>query len=121
MHVSNLDAAKPFRTTDGSVIRELAGRVSLPSANQSLAEASLPVGGATDEHYHPIAEELYFIVAGTARMRLGDELLEVGSGDCVLIAPGVIHKLWNTSDERLRLLCCCSPPWTPDDTELTGG
>ena len=64
MHVSNLDAAKPFRTTDGSVIRELAGRVSLPSANQSLAEASLPVGGATDEHYHPIAEELYFFLAG---------------------------------------------------------
>ena len=60
-------------------------------------------------------------MAGTARMRLGDELLEVGPGDCVLIAPGVIHKLWNTSDEQLRLLCCCSPPSTPEDTELTGG
>jgi oxalate decarboxylase/phosphoglucose isomerase-like protein (cupin superfamily) len=73
MHVSNLDAAKPFRTTDGSVIRELAGRVSLPSVNQSLAEASLPAGGATDEHYHPLAEERYFFIAGTAPMRLGDE------------------------------------------------
>jgi mannose-6-phosphate isomerase-like protein (cupin superfamily) len=121
MNVSNLDAAKPFRSTDSSVIRELAGRVSLPSVHQSLAEASLPVGGATDEHYHPISEELYFFLAGTARMRLGDKQLEVGPGDCVLIAPGVVHKLVNTGDEPLRLLCCCSPPWTPEDTELTGG
>ena len=121
MNVSNLDAAKPFVTTDGSVIRELAGRVSLPSVNQSLAEASLPVGGATDEHYHPIAEELYFILAGTARMRLDGEELDVGPGDCVLIPPGAVHKVVNTSTEALRLLCCCSPPWTPEDTELTGG
>jgi mannose-6-phosphate isomerase-like protein (cupin superfamily) len=121
MNVSNLDAAKPFASTDGSAIRELAGRVSLPSVNQSLAEASLPVGGSTDEHYHPIAEELYFFLDGTARMRLGDEQLDVGAGDCVLIAPGVVHKLVNTGDEPLRLLCCCSPPWTPEDTKLTGG
>ena len=24
----------------------------------------MPVGWATDEHYHPIAEELYFITSG---------------------------------------------------------
>ena len=71
MHVSQLDAAEPFRSTDGSMIRELAGRVSLPSRNQSLAEATVPAGGATDEHYHPVAEELYFFVAGSGRLRVG--------------------------------------------------
>jgi hypothetical protein len=39
MHVSQLDAADAFVTLDGSTIRELAGRVSLPAENRSLAQA----------------------------------------------------------------------------------
>jgi mannose-6-phosphate isomerase-like protein (cupin superfamily) len=121
MHVSNIDEADPFVSTDGSTIRELAGRVSLPSGKQSLAEATVAVGKATDEHYHPVAEELYFFLAGGGLMRLGDEQRAVGAGDCVLIAPGVTHKLVNTGEQPLRLLCCCAPPWSPGDTILTGG
>jgi mannose-6-phosphate isomerase-like protein (cupin superfamily) len=121
MHVSNLDEADPFVTTDGSTIRELAGRVSLPSRKQSLAEATVAVGDATDEHYHPVAEELYFFLAGSGLLRVGDEQRAVGAGDCVLIEPGTIHKIRNTGEEPLRLLCCCAPPWSPDDTVLTGG
>jgi mannose-6-phosphate isomerase-like protein (cupin superfamily) len=121
MHVSQLEDATPFESSDSSMIRELAGRVSLPSRAQSLAEATIPVGAATDEHYHPVSEELYYFVAGSGRMRLEDEERDVRPGDCVLIAPGAIHKLVNTGDEPLRLLCCCAPPWTPEDTILTGG
>jgi len=39
----------------------------------------------------------------------------------VVIAPGVAHKLWNTGDEPLVLLCCCSPPYTHEDTVLLEG
>lgn len=121
MHVSHIDEAQPFVSSDGSTIRELAGRVSLPSRQQSLAEATVWVGDATDEHYHPVAEELYFFLAGVGRLRVGDEQRDVRAGDCVLIAPGVVHKLVNAGAEPLRLLCCCAPPWSPDDTVLTGG
>jgi len=121
MHVCHIDEAEPFISSDGSTIRELAGRVSLPSRQQSLAEATVSVGDATDEHYHPVAEELYFFLAGVGRLRVGDEQRDVGAGDCVLIVPGVVHKLVNAGDEPLRLLCCCAPPWSPDDTVLTGG
>ena len=53
--------------------------------------------------------------------RLGDEVREVTAGDCIVIAPGTPHKLWNTGDGPLRLLCCCAPAYTHDDTVLTGG
>jgi len=119
MHVTNIEDAEPFASTDGSIIREVAGRVSLPSSHQSLAEAMVPAGDATDEHYHPVAEELYFILAGTGRLRMDGEQRDVRAGDCVLIVPGAIHKLFNTGDEPLRLLCCCAPPWQPGDTVLT--
>jgi mannose-6-phosphate isomerase-like protein (cupin superfamily) len=119
MHVGNLDEREPFTTLDGSTIRELAGRVTLPSQHQSLAQATVPVGGSTAAHYHPQAEELYFFTAGRGRLRIGDEEREVGVGDCAVIPPGAEHKLFNVGDEPLVLLCCCSPPYTNEDTVLT--
>lgn len=119
MHLGNLADAAPFTTKDGSTIREVAGPVSLPTVNQSLAEARVPPGGATTAHVHHVAEELYFFVGGTGRIRLGDEEREVRLGDCVVIPPGTPHKLWNASDaDDLVLLCCCAPPYSDADTEL---
>src|SRR3954471_20037524 len=66
---TNLERAEPFVTADGSTIREVAGPVSQPTANQSLAEATVPPGGATAEHFHPKAEEIYFFTAGAGGAR----------------------------------------------------
>ena len=73
MFVSNLDACPPFTTKDGSTIRELCGPAWTPVAHQSLAEATVPVGGATTAHLHRVTEELYFFCEGTGRLRLGEE------------------------------------------------
>jgi mannose-6-phosphate isomerase-like protein (cupin superfamily) len=120
VHAANLDDLVPFVTRDGSSIRELAGLVSLPARQQSLAEATVPARGETGEHYHRNTEELYLFTSGMGRMRLGDEERSVRAGDCVVIPPGMPHKLFNDGDEPLVLLCCCSPPYTHEDTELTG-
>jgi mannose-6-phosphate isomerase-like protein (cupin superfamily) len=37
-----------------------------------------------------------------------------------VIPPGTRHKLWNTGPEPLKLLCCCAPPYSHEDTVLTG-
>jgi mannose-6-phosphate isomerase-like protein (cupin superfamily) len=121
MEKASLDDLDSFITTDGSAIRELAGPAWTPARHQSLAEATLAPGGETAEHYHPRSEELYYFVAGEGRMRLGDDEDAVGPGDCVVIAPGTAHKLWNTGDQPLVLLCCCAPAYSDDDTVLTGG
>ena len=119
MHASTLASADPFTTADGSTIRELAGRVSAPTRNQSLAEATVPPASETTAHYHVEAEELYFFTAGAGRLRVGDEEREVRAGDCVVIPPGMPHKLWNPSaSEPLVLLCCCAPAYSDEDTVL---
>jgi mannose-6-phosphate isomerase-like protein (cupin superfamily) len=120
MDKANLDLLESFTTLDGSAIRELAGPSWTKARNQSLAEATVPPGGDTAEHYHPRAEELYYFVAGAGRMRLGDEEAEVVAGDCVVIPPGTPHKLWNRGEEPLVLLCCCAPAYTHTDTVMTG-
>jgi mannose-6-phosphate isomerase-like protein (cupin superfamily) len=118
MHLSKLDDLEPFTTLDGSTIREIAGPSWTPARNQSLAEATVPVGGQTTAHYHRQAEELYFFTSGSGRMTLGDEVRDVAAGDCVVIPPGQVHELVNTGDEPLVLLCCCAPAYSHEDTVL---
>jgi mannose-6-phosphate isomerase-like protein (cupin superfamily) len=120
MEIANLSDRESFVTADGSGIRELAGPGWTKARNQSLAEATVDVGGETAEHYHPRSEEIYYFTAGSGRMRLGSEEAEVGSGDCVVIPPGTVHKLWNTGDQALVLMCCCAPAYSHEDTILTG-
>jgi mannose-6-phosphate isomerase-like protein (cupin superfamily) len=119
MDVINLTDAAPFITKDGSEIRELLAHRNSAIRNQSLAEARLPAGASTQEHYHPKAEEIYFITAGTGRMRIEGETREVKVGDAIAIPPGQKHKLWNTGRDTLKLLCCCAPAYEHTDTVIT--
>lgn len=119
MDIRNLEDMTPFTTKDGSEIRELLAHRNSVIRNQSLAEARLPVGASTQEHYHPRAEEIYFITHGTGRMRIEAETRDVRPGDAIAIPPGQRHKLWNTGQETLRLLCCCTPAYEHNDTVIT--
>ena len=119
MDVKNLNEVAPFTTKDGSEIRELLAHRNSAIRQQSLAEARLPVGGATQEHLHPRAEEIYFITHGTGRIRIENEMRDVRAGDAIAILPGQKHKLWNTGNEVLRLLCCCAPAYEHADTVIT--
>lgn len=108
-----------YVTRDGSSILELVHPEFSEARAQSIAEAVVPAGGETVEHYHPRAEEIYCFTAGSGRMRLGEEEFEVGVGESVVIPPGVRHKLWGGGEGELRLLCCCAPAYSHEDTVLT--
>jgi mannose-6-phosphate isomerase-like protein (cupin superfamily) len=110
MEVTSLAKAQPFTTKDGSTIRELHH-----TAAQSLAEASLEPGVATERHVHRRSEEIYFVLEGTGEMELDGERRSVGPGDAILISPGAWHQI-RSGAMRLRFLCACSPPYAHDDT-----
>ena len=119
MDIKNLNEVPAFTTKDGSEIRELLAHRNSVIRHQSLAEARLLPGTSTQEHFHPKAEEIYYLTHGHGRIRIGDELREVSAGDAIAIPPGQKHKLWNTGPETLRLLCCCAPAYEHDDTIIT--
>ena len=118
MDIRNLNQLAPFITVDGSEIREILAYRNSAIRNQSLAEARLPAGAATTRHYHPQAEEIYFILEGTALMEIDGETSDVGPGDAIAIPPGAAHKIMNTGTATLRFLCCCAPCYEHDDTVL---
>lgn len=119
MDVTNLEHVSSFITKDGSEIRELLAHRNSAIRNQSLAEARVPPGGATQEHFHRMTEEIYYITHGAGRMRIEGDEREVRVGDAIAIPPGKKHKIWNTGTEPLRLLCCCAPAYEHDDTVIT--
>jgi mannose-6-phosphate isomerase-like protein (cupin superfamily) len=109
-----------YITKDGSWIRELMHPSRHGNRQQSLAEATVEPGARTQLHRHALTEELYHVSAGNGIMTLGDSSFTVGAGDTVLIAPGTPHRIEATGTEPLRILCCCSPPYSHEDTELLG-
>ena len=111
MDVRSVDRVEPFVTKDGSTIRELQH-----TQVQSLAEATLEPGQVTERHYHSVSEEIYFVLKGQGEMELDGETRFLRPGDAVLIPPGGWHTLENNGTSELRILCCCAPPYSHDDT-----
>ena len=111
MEIRSVETVEPFVTKDGSTIRELHH-----TEVQSLAEATLEVEQATERHYHRVAEEIYFVLKGQGRMEVDGDVSYVRPGDSVLIPPGAWHQLENNGTSELRILCCCAPPYSHDDT-----
>ncbi len=114
MTVNPIGAQRPFTTKDGSTIRSILDLTNAPVENQSLAEATIPPGGATERHYHKRSEEFYFLLEGEGTMELDGEERAVGPGDAILIPAGAWHQI--TAVSPLRFLCCCAPPYAHEDT-----
>ena len=119
MDIQNIHHVAAFTTRDGSEIRELLAHRNSSIQNQSLAEARLAPGLATEPHFHPRTEEIYYVLNGEAEMTIDDEQQTVGAGDAIGISPGQVHTIRNTGEEMLIFLCCCAPGYEHDDTVLT--
>lgn len=117
--INRRDAA-PLTAPDGSSIREFLNPRNSVLRNQSLAQATLAPGQSTTRHFHPRAEEIYFLLSGRGQMSIEDTQFEVGAGDAIPISPGKKHKIWNTSKSHdLVFLCCCAPAYSDEDTVLS--
>ena len=102
MEVRALHDQPPFTTKDGSTIRSLLDLSNAPVSKQSLAEATIPAGGATQRHWHRDSEEFYFLLEGRGVMEIDGIAREVGPGDAILIPPGAWHQI--TATERTPMV-----------------
>lgn len=54
-------------------------------------------------HRHDEAEEVYVVLAGAGRIKLDDEIVEIGALDAIRVAPGVT-RCFEAGSEGLELL-----------------
>jgi mannose-6-phosphate isomerase-like protein (cupin superfamily) len=111
VRIASPDRVEAFVTKDGSTIRELHH-----TGVQSLAEATLEPGQATQRHYHRASEEIYVVTKGAGSLEVDGETRRIRPGEAILIPAGAWHQLENDGTSELRILCCCSPPYSHDDT-----
>jgi mannose-6-phosphate isomerase-like protein (cupin superfamily) len=79
-------------------------RFSSMSAEMLEMEVTWPrPGGRAPAHVHPVMEERYEVVSGTAAFRIGEEERSAGPGEVVVVPPGTVHLAWNPTEGEVRL------------------
>ncbi len=120
-NITHYNDTEKYTTKDGSIIRELMHPEHHMCKNQSFAEAIVPCNLETKSHKHLASEEIYYINQGSGIMTLGSKSFNVKTGDTICISPGTFHKIKNTGDIELKIICCCSPAYSHKDTVLATG
>jgi mannose-6-phosphate isomerase-like protein (cupin superfamily) len=69
----------------------------------------LPPKSANTLHKHIRAEEFYFVLEGTGRMRVGGETLTVPKYGGVLVAPEELRQVFNDTDAEVLWLIVGAP------------
>ena len=66
-------------------------------------------GGKTPPNTHAIAEEAFFVLAGTGRAIAGEITRDIGPGDVLALRPGTEHVVENTGAGKLYCLTMMTP------------
>src|SRR6187397_967003 len=69
----------------------------------------LPPKSANTLHKHPRAEEFYFVLEGTGRMRVGEDTLTVPKHGGVLVGPSQLRQVFNDTDQEVLWLIVGAP------------
>ena len=70
-------------------------------------------------HRHKTQEEVYFVASGALQFKLEDEVLDVGAGSVVRIAPQVCRSVWNEGPEDAVLIMCSIKSEDPEGDHET--
>lgn len=69
----------------------------------------MPPRSANTLHKHIRAEEFYFVLEGTGRLRIGDDTVIVPKHGGVWVAPELIRQVFNDTDEEVLWLIFGAP------------
>ena len=72
-------------------------------------EVTIPPGTLVKPHNHTREDEFTVVLAGTVGARVGDQVVESGTGASLVKPRGIPHAMWNTGPEPARVLEVLSP------------
>jgi uncharacterized cupin superfamily protein len=76
-------------------------------------------GQASTLHRHFDQEELYVLLEGEGRIRVGDEALTLGPLDSLLVPPDATRQVFNDTDGDAVWLVVGAPPELANTLEMT--
>ena len=103
MKAFDVDSLEARRAANGRPLLEF-----LREESMSLCLYALPPGGPDPQHPHG-EDEVYFVTAGKAQIRVGDEDRPVGPGSIVFVPSRVEHH-FHSILERLVVIVVFARP-----------
>jgi quercetin dioxygenase-like cupin family protein len=76
----------------------------------------LSPGQASTKHRHTDQEELYVLLEGTGRLRIGEEALTLQPRASLLVEAGTVRQLFNDTDADQLWLVVGAPPESVSST-----
>ncbi len=105
-----VESLKEFETPERCSIAE-----NWSSPDVSIARARVKPGVTTLPHHLKATNEIYLIVRGVGKARIGKhEPVTVKAGDTVFIPAGTSQQITNTGKSDLVFYCVCTPRFTQE-------
>ena len=98
--------------------RDCEGWKFLERSDLSVTYERIPSSRGEVHHYHRKSRQFFFILSGEAAFIIGKEKVTVRPGQGMEIPPGMLHSLWNDSQEDLLFLMISSPNTKGDRVNL---
>lgn len=118
MDIRDVQNREEFIAGDKTILREFfnANTEKLP-LRYSLAHAIVKPGNRSTRHRMKTSE-VYYILSGTGRMHINDEMADVHEAQAVIIPPGAAQWIENTGESDLCFLAIVDPAWKQEDEEI---
>lgn len=75
----------------------------------ALFELATPPAGGCPPHAQRYEDEILYVLAGSYRVLLGEQTVELGTGDSAFVPRGTVHASANAGSEPARLLLFVTP------------
>jgi len=81
----------------------------LKSDSLSVIQERMPPQTGEQLHYHERAQQVFYILSGTATFEVEGELKTVNPGESIHIKPATKHRIFNNGNEDLHFLVVSEP------------
>jgi len=98
----------PRREREGLASHILLQQGDVPDVRLAITWVDVAPGSGQRPHGHG-PEQVYVIIKGTGRMRVGNEEQEVAEGALIYIPPNVVHSIENLSNGMLTYISAATP------------
>lgn len=103
----------------GRFMRWLANEDSLRAKNLSVCVIRVMPGETVrPAHSHPNSEELIYIITGSGKVMIENEVGEVRAGSAILFEQGKIHMLNNSGNVEMKVICFFAPATNIDNYKI---
>lgn len=90
----------------------------LKTDNLSVIQERMPPGTSEALHAHRFAQQVFYILSGTATFDINGEMHTIHANESVHIKPNTLHKIYNTQQTDLSFMVISQPKAHGDRIEI---